>query len=103
MSFLQYYKVIKKSRSNDELSSSSGILPDPRDLLSDKVPTDAITSTNAAVAKAITKSETPQNKKGPYLYLTDTQRCEVGKKAAAIGTSDMLRYYAHQFPDLRLT
>ena len=77
------------------------ILPDPHGPLSDEVPTDAITAANAAVAKAITKCEASLNEKGPYLYLTDAQRCEVGKKAAAIGTTDTLRNYAHRFPALR--
>ena len=82
MSILQYYKVIKKSRSNDQVdSSSAAILPDPRGPLSDEVPTDAITAANAAVAKAITKCEASRNEKGPYLYLTDAQRCEVGEKS----------------------
>ena len=104
MSILQYYKVVRKSRSNDEFISSSGIqLPDPRGSLSDKIPTDAIRCANAAVTKAITKSETSRKKKGPYLYLTDAQRYEVGKKAAAIGTTDALRYYAQRYPDLLLT
>ena len=58
-------------KSNDELTSSSASSPDPSGLLSDKVLTNAITSANAVVAKAIMKSETSQNKKGPYLYLTD--------------------------------
>ena len=103
MSILQYYTITNKSRSSDQLSWSSSTLPDPHDPLSDKVPTDAITSANAAVAKAIKKSETSRKQKGPYLYLTDTQRCEVGKKASAIGTADTLRYYAHKFPKLQLT
>jgi len=67
------------------------------------MPTDSITSANTAVAKAIEKSETSRKQKGPFLYLTDAQRCEVGKKAYAIGTADMLRYYAGWFPELRLT
>ena len=102
MSILQYFTVtgIKTSRTDDQLCSSSVILPDPRGPLSDKVPTAAITSANAA---AITKSETSRKQKGPYLYLTDAQRYEVGKKAAASGTTNTLRYYADRFPELRLT
>jgi len=73
---------------------SSG-LPDPRGPLSDKIPTDAVKS---AVAKAITKSKTSQNKKVPCLYLTDAQRYEVGKKAAAVGTTDD---FANCYPNLR--
>ena len=100
MFILQYYKVIGKLRSNDELISLSGIqLPDPRGSLSNKIPTDAIKCANAAV----TKSEASRKKKGPYLYLTDAQRYEVGKKAAAIGTTDALWYNAHRYPDLLLT
>jgi len=100
MSILQYYKVIRKARNNDELSSR---LPDPHGPLSDKIPTDAIKSANAAVTKAITKNETSQNKSGPYIYLTDAQCYEVGEKAAAVGTTDALRYFAHCYPNLRLT
>ena len=80
MSILQYYTITKKSRSSDQLSSSSSTLPDSRGPLLDKVLTDAITSANAAVAKAIKKSETSRKQKGPYLYLTDAQHCEVGKR-----------------------
>jgi len=92
MSILHYYKVIRKVRNNDEG------LPDPRGPLSDKISTDTIKSANAAVTKAITKSETSQNKKGAYLYLKDAQRYEVRKKAAAVGTTDVLRYFAHRYP-----
>ena len=35
--------------------------------------------------------------------LDGPQRFEVRKKAAAIGTTDALRYYAHRYPDLPLT
>ena len=71
-------------------------LPDPHSLLSDKVPTEAIVSTNTAITKAITKGEVSQKQKprGPYLYLTDAQHYEVGKKAAECGTTRTLRYYA---------
>lgn len=104
MSILQYFTVINKSRIDDQLCSSSAIqLPDPCGPLSDKVPTTAITSGNAAVSKAIKKSETSQKQKRPYLYLTDAQRYEVGKKAAASGTANTLQYYANQFPELWLT
>ena len=81
----------------------SSTLPDPCGPLSDEVLTDAITSTNTAVAKAIKKSETSRKQKGPYLYLRDAQRSEVGKKASAIGTADTLRYYAHKFSKRWLT
>ena len=33
---------------------------------------------NVLITKAIAKSETSRSKKGPYLYLTDAQRYEVG-------------------------
>ena len=49
------------------------------------------------------KSEVSQKQKGPYLYLTDAQWYEVGKKAAECGTTNTLRYYSHHFPKLRLT
>ena len=61
MSILQYFTVTKKSRSSDQLCST---LPDPRGPLSDKVPTDAITSANAAVANAIRRVKLHENGRG---------------------------------------
>ena len=49
-SILQYFSVVKKSK--DDHCSSSATLPDPRGPLSEKVPSEAIASANAAVAKA---------------------------------------------------
>jgi len=102
MSILQYLSVAKKPK-DDQLCSSSASLPDPRGPLSEMVPPEAIASANASVTKAITKGETSRKQKGSYLYLTDAQRYEVGKRAAETGTTTMMRYYAHKFPDLRLT
>ena len=53
--------------------------------------------------RPLRRVKTSQKQKGPYLYLMDAQRCEVGKKASSIGTADTFRYYAHKFPKLRLT
>jgi len=53
----------------------------------------------------ITKGEASCTKKqkGPYLYLTDVQRYEVGKRAAECGTTTTIRYYKTKFPNLPLT
>ena len=99
---MQYLSDVKKSK-DDQLCSSSASLPDPRGPLSETVPPEAIASVNAPVTKAITKGETSQKQKGPYLYLTDEQCYEVGKRAAESGTTTAMRYYAHKFPNLRLT
>lgn len=89
MLILQYLSVVKKSK-DDQLCSSSASLPDPCDPLSEKVPPEAIAS---AVTKAIAKSEMSRKQKGPYLYLTDAQHYEVGKRAAENGTTTAMRYY----------
>ena len=102
MSILQYLSVAKKPK-DDQLCSSSASLPDPRGPLSEMVPPEAIASANASVTKAITKGETSRKQKGPYLYLTDAQHYKVGKRAAETGTTTTMQYYAHKFPDLRLT
>jgi len=98
---LQYVSVIKKPKV-DQLCSSSTSLPDPRGPLSEKMPPETIASANASVAKAIAKGEKSRKQKGPYLYLTDAQRYEVGKRAAENGTTNTMRYYAHKFPNLPL-
>ena len=100
MSILQYFSIVKKSKSDDQLCSLSATLPGG--LLCDKVPTEAIASANAIVTKAVTKSEMSKKQKGPYLYLTDAQRYEVGKKAAECGTTNTLLYYTDHFAKLCL-
>ena len=55
MSILQYYKVNKKLRSNDELCLSSGILPDSRGPLSDKIPT--VDKINIFIFEALNQSK----------------------------------------------
>ena len=99
MSILKYFSAVKKSKGDDKLDSSSTTLPDPHGPLSEKVPTEVIASANAAVAKVITKGEASRTKKqkGPYLYLTDVQRYEVGKRAAECGTTTTIRYYKTKF------
>ena len=99
MPILQYISVVKKSK-NDQPCSSSVSLPDPRGPLSEKMPPEDIASASASVEKVITES---RKQKRLYLYLTDAQRYEVGKRAAENGTTTALQYYAHKFPKLPLT
>ena len=63
MSILQYFTVIKKSRTDDQPCSLTVTLPDPRGPLLDKVPTAAITSANASYCLK-GQSETSRKQKG---------------------------------------
>ena len=63
MSILQYFTVIKKSRTDDQPCSLSVTLPDPRPL-SDKVLTAAITSANASYCLKGQRVKRPENKRG---------------------------------------
>ena len=64
MSILQYFTVTKKSRSSDQLCST---LPDPRGPLSDKVPTDTITSANAALQRPLRRVKLHENRRGVFI------------------------------------
>jgi len=69
--------------------------------LADEMPTDAVTVSGLLALlsrKPSRRMKLHTKLKGPYLYLTDAQRYEVGKKAAAVGTTDALRYFAHRYP-----
>ena len=58
MLILQYFSVAKKSKTGDQLCSSSATLSDPHGPLSYKVPTEAIASAITAVTKSwVTKAK----------------------------------------------
>ena len=40
--------------------------------------------------------------RGPYTVLTPAQKFEIGKRAAEMGTTVTIRYYAKRYPDICL-
>jgi len=111
MSILNYFKlkpgstVISTSKSSDSITK----LPDPDGTLSKCVPSSAIKMANDEVLKLVRSdlgtSSAHSGKRSPngYLMLTPTQRCEIGKRAAAHGVTASLRYYTEKYPRLPLT
>ena len=115
MSILKYYKLkpgskvtstqISTSKSSEDIGHN---LPDPNGTLSKSIPSSAIRMANDGVLKLGISSATASNYSGKprpngYLMLTSTQRCEIGKRAAAHGVTASLRYYANKYPRLPLT
>ena len=80
------------------MASPSANLPVPSISLKIRVPSKAIELAIADVTKLTEKSGAYG--RGPYLYLTEAQRYEVGKRAAEHGTTDTIRYYAHKYRDV---
>ena len=42
------------------------------------------------------------NSRGPYTILTPSQKFEIGKRAAEVGSTAAMRYYAKSYPALEL-
>ena len=100
MALLQYFKLKKQKES---LPSP---LPDPNGPLSQKISSSEIVSTNACVKKLpvldSSSDEGSSTSRGPYAVLTPAHKFEIGKRAAEIGTTATIRYYAKRYPDICL-
>ena len=78
-------------------------LPDPNGELSSKIPPSGISSANTCVGKLLNSMPPSSDAhRGPYAILSPAQKFEIGKKAAEIGTTAAMRYYAKNYPDLEL-
>ena len=53
-----------------------------------------------ALANKLLESGTASDTRGPYTILDPAQRFEIGKKAAEIGTTVAIRYYANRYRNL---
>ena len=89
MALLKYYKL---------KTSGKQALPDLNGELSAKIPSSSISSANACVGKLL-DGNGPRDKRdsglrGPYKILTPAQKFDIGKRAAEIGTTSAMRYYA---------
>ena len=97
MALLRYFKL-KRERQQ---------LPDPNGPLSLKVPSSGISAANLCVSKLLDKTSGDSNgecsvtgARGPYTVFTPAQKYEIGKRAAEIGTTAAMRYYASNYPEL---
>ena len=61
------------------------------------IPSTAIVAANSSVEK-----EMKQSVRAPYLIMTPAQRFQVGKRAAEVGVTATIRYYALKCPDSAL-
>ena len=86
-------------------------LPDPRGLLSIKIPSTSITSANVEVRHVV--NQEPASR-GPYAKFTAEpqivsftilslaeQRAVIGKRAAEHGVAATIHFYAKEFPNLK--
>jgi len=92
MSILQYFTVTKKSRNfvhRHRLYQIDMVLSQTK-------------CQQMLLQMPLKRVKLHENRRG-HICTWDAQRREVGKKASAIGTADTLRYYAHRFPELKLT
>ena len=92
MALLQYFTLKKKAKL---------LLLNPNGPLSLRVPSSGILSANACVSKLL-ESGTASDTHGSYTILDPAQRFEIGRKAAEIGTTDAIRYYANRYQSLPL-
>ena len=104
MALLKFFKLIKseKELAKEQVKSDlKEILPDPTGSLSVTVPTSSIVAANKEVRKVYEQTSTSE--RGPYVKLTASQRLEIAKRAAEMGTTSTIRYYKCKYPDLKLT
>ena len=102
MVLLQYFKLKKQKDS----------LPDSNGPLSQKIPSSGTASADRCVRKLPVlysssnegegSSAGNSTSRGPYTVLTPAQNLEISKRAAEMGTTTTIRYYAKRYPDICL-
>ena len=95
---LKYFHVVKKESSSTPNGETN--LPDPSGPLSKVIPSSVIAKVNEKVSSVIEKPAAASRE--PYFHVTAAQRYQIGKRAAEFGVTNALRYYAKNFPGLRL-
>ena len=76
------------------------ILPDPTGSLSVTVLTSSIVITNKEVRNVY--EQTATSERGPYVKLIASQRLEIAKRAAKMGTTSAIQYYNCKYLNLKL-
>ena len=86
--------LLKYLKSKTALKQS---LLDPNGDLSKKIPSLDISSANACLGKLLQnggKKNSRSDSRGPYTAVTAAQKFDIGKRAAEIGTTAAMHYYA---------
>ena len=94
---LKYFKV---SRVKTEGNSSSS-LPDPSGPLSEKMPATSIEEANKEVNAHSSRQSTGGKRHAQYVIVTPEQKARVAKYAAENGTTNAIRRFAKDIPDLK--
>ena len=93
-----------------QLKNRKQPLPHPNGALSVKIPCSAISSANACVGKLLNSTadslgdgdKRNTNSRDPYMILTPAQKFEIEKRAAEVGSTAAMHYYAKNYPALEL-
>ena len=91
MALLKFFKWIKSEKElvkKQVKSDLKVILADPTESLSVTLPMSAIMATNKEVRKVYEDTSTDEH--GPYIKLTASQRLEIAKRAAGMGTTSAI-------------
>ena len=96
MALLKYFK--RTESSTESTNSKGSTFPDPSSPLSKIVPSTSIEESNKEVTALIVESR--DKKHGPYVIVSLEHKARVGKYAADHGTTDAIRHFAKDFPNL---
>jgi len=88
----KYLKKAQTTRESKESLESCHCLPEENGLLSRSVPASAIAAANLSVSKCLEQASQPA-KRGKYQRYSDTERAEIGRRAAEIGITATIKYY----------
>ena len=90
MSLLNYFK--------QETPHNS--LPDPHGPLNKQLPSSSIEETNKEVDICY-KTASTEKKHSPYSFAAPDQKAKIGKYAAENGTTNAIRHFSKEFPNLK--
>ena len=92
MALLKYFKQV-------DSKEEGGTLPDPAGPLSKTVPSTSIEEANKEVTVAL--AERKDKRRLPYLIFSLEQKARIGKYAADQETTNAMRHFSKDFPNLR--
>ena len=76
-------------------------LPDPSGPLSKKVPATSIEEANKGVDACSSRNSNGGKRRAPYVIVTPEQKARVGKYAAENGTTNAIRRFSNNMPNLK--
>ena len=92
MSLLKYFNRVKTKDSS---------LPDPSGPLSKKMPATSIEEANKEVNAHLSQQSNGGKCRVPYVIVTPEQKARVAKYAAENGTTNAIRHFSKQLPNLK--